>query len=58
MRSRFARRSTRGVDYLERHEDLDGNYGHWPDYRDYVGSTTGLARWHCSMPAFRQVMST
>lgn len=33
----------RGVDYLERHEDLDANFGHWPDYRDYPASTTCLA---------------
>ena len=34
----------KGVEYLERVEDLsnDSQFGHWPDYRDYVGSTTCL----------------
>ena len=32
----------KGVEYLERHEDLDKDFGHWPDYRDYIGSTTCL----------------
>ena len=32
----------KGVEYLERHEDLDKDFGHWPDYRDYIGSTTSL----------------
>jgi len=32
----------KGVDYLERTEDLDKDFGHWPDYRDYLGSTTCL----------------
>ena len=32
----------KGIEYLERVEDLDKDFGHWPDYRDYIGSTTCL----------------
>ncbi|HEX3998798.1 MAG TPA: DUF4159 domain-containing protein [Pirellulales bacterium] len=32
----------KGVDYLERKEDLDKDFGHWPDYPHYIGSTTCL----------------
>jgi hypothetical protein len=32
----------KGVEYLERKEDLDKDFGHWTAYRDYTGSTTEL----------------